>query len=78
MALNKPKFQTDVKNLLDVMFSKTDNPDQARKFFADELVNLIDGYIKSATITLPIATVNVTGTAAAQTNPAPIVSAIIS
>lgn len=73
MALNKPTFIASIKTLLDTTFADTGNSQTARDNFANELADRIDAYIKSATITIPSGAVIVTGTAATQNNPEPIV-----
>jgi hypothetical protein len=73
MPLNKPQLQTNILSLLDNSFAETENSTQARQNFANELGNLIDAYVKSATYTIPPGAIIVTGSAATQTNPNPIV-----
>ncbi|GAA4349780.1 hypothetical protein GCM10023185_06780 [Hymenobacter saemangeumensis] len=64
MALNTTRAETAVLALLDDMASRTDNPAQARRDFARQLVATVADLIRSGTVTGTVAT---TGTAAAQT-----------
>lgn len=77
MALNQATLKAQILVLLNESFAKTDDPAAALDDFAEELSAQITAHIKTATITLPIGSVVVTGTAATQTNPAPIVGAVI-
>ena len=47
MALDKTKLKTDLKTLFDAAFKNN----YAQDKIAEELANLIDGYVKSADIT---------------------------
>lgn len=65
MALVKATLKTQIKTLMTDMRTRESNADDE---FADRLATLIDGYIKSATITVPAGIpVSTTGTAVAQT-----------
>ena len=65
MALNKPALKNGIKQLLTDMETKNED---AKDDFATELSNLIDTFVKGATVTvaagIPVATA---GTAASQT-----------
>lgn len=67
MALNKPQLQINIKSLLQQLQQVSDN-DQALNQLSSGLSDLIDSYVKSATVTvaagIPVST---SGTAAAQT-----------
>lgn len=45
--LNKPQLKTGIKNLMTEMRTRTENADEE---FAGRLADLIDEYVKSATI----------------------------
>ena len=77
MALNKTLLTTQIKGLFSDALEKTGDQDQAIQEVADQLAGIIDGYIKSATITIPSGTINVVGPGGASTNPAPVTTAII-
>ena len=65
MPLNKQKFKNDILSLLTQMRERTEKSDEE---FAERLASLIDGYIKSATITVPAGiAVSTTGSPTAQT-----------
>lgn len=65
MALNKPALKNGIKQLLTEMETKNED---AKDDFATELSNLIDTFVKGATVTvaagIPVATA---GTATSQT-----------
>jgi hypothetical protein len=50
MALNKTKLQNDINTLLGEMSKIEKNPAKAQKEFAKQLANIIDEYVKTATI----------------------------
>lgn len=50
MALNKTELKADIISLLEDMKSRESEPEQAFNDFAEGLSDIIDGYIKSATI----------------------------
>ncbi len=65
MALVKTQLKQNIKTLLTDMRTKTNVSDDE---FADRLSTLIDNYIKSATIIVPVGIpVSTVGTAATQT-----------
>lgn len=67
MALNKPQLKLDVKQLFQQLQQVADN-ETALNQLSSGLADLIDAYVRSATVTvaagIPVST---TGTAAAQT-----------
>ena len=68
MALNKVSLKSGIKSLMEDMFSRTDNTEQAMEDFATELSNLIDAFVKTATVTTPAGVAVATaGSAVAQT-----------
>ena len=62
--LNTAQAETAVLAILDELATRTDNPAQARRDFAHQLVAAIAGLIRTGTVT---GTVTTTGTAVAQT-----------
>lgn len=64
--LNIATLKADIKNLLNEC-KNTDSPKDS-DYFAQQLANIIDGYIKTATVTVEAGiAVATAGTAAAQT-----------
>jgi len=49
MALNKEQLKTDIKSLLENMGERTEK-EEAMEHFSTQLADLIDDYIKSASI----------------------------
>lgn len=65
MALNKEILKQGIITLQQEMKTKTE-PDEA--YYAEQLATLIDAYIRSATVTIPMGVpVSTAGTAVAQT-----------
>jgi ribonucleotide monophosphatase NagD (HAD superfamily) len=60
MALNTPQLQAAIDAILDDMATRTNDPAQARRDFAQQLAETISAHIKTGTVTT-------TGTATAQT-----------
>lgn len=73
MALNKGQLQNAIEVILSNMYQRTDNPEAAHEYFAQQLANAIDVYVKQAKITIPSGGVIVTGSATTQNNPSPII-----
>ena len=71
MALNKPSLKTDLKTLVQHMRTKHKVSDDV---FAQGLADIIDAYVRSQTIT--ITGITTAGSAAAQTQTAPVVATI--
>jgi hypothetical protein len=72
MALNKANLQNGIETLLTDLYQTTNTSAEAHQEFASRLANLIDNYIKDATITIPAGFLVVVGSATTQQNPAPI------
>lgn len=77
MPLIQPTLKAEIKAILIDAKGKTTNPEAALDAIADALATKIIDTIKSATITIPIGVVVVTGSAVTQVNPAPITGLII-
>lgn len=73
MALNKVSLQNGIETILTDLYQTTSTSAEAHAEFASRLANLIDAYVKEATITIPSGAVVVVGSATTQNNPAPIV-----
>lgn len=71
MALIKANLKNEIKGILTDMRNKEQVSDEV---FAEKLSTAIDGYIKSATIT--VAGVVTVGSAATQTQTAPVTATI--
>ena len=63
MPLIKANLKTQITNLFNGLAQNEDG-EQARQQLIDGLTDIIDGYLKTATVNVTVAT---TGTAAAQT-----------
>lgn len=77
MPLVQATLKADIKAIFVAAKSKTSDPDAALDAIADALATKIIATIKTATITIPIGAVVVTGSAVTQVNPAPITGLII-
>jgi hypothetical protein len=77
MPLVQATLKADIKAIFVDAKSRTTNPDAALDAIADALATKIIATIKTATITIPIGAVVVTGSAVTQLNPAPITGLII-
>lgn len=65
MPLNKTQLKDGIKSLMDDMLTREQNSNEE---FATRLSDLIDVYVKGATVTVAVGiSVSTTGTAAAQT-----------
>ena len=77
MSLNKTTLNNAVKAAIDAAFTAAAQPgavnNTIRTNYSTSITDAIDDYIKGMRITIPSGAINVTGTAAAQSNPAPIV-----
>ena len=62
--LNTPALELGIMNLLTEMRTKTENADQ---FFAAKMANLIEEYVKSATVTVAAGIAVTTNTGAGAT-----------
>ncbi len=71
MPLNKATLKNQIKNLCAEMRTKTEVSDDV---YADKLATIIDAYIKTATIT--VMGVITAGSAATQTQTAPVTATI--
>ncbi len=71
MPLNKVTLKSQIKNLCAEMRTKTEVSDEA---YAEKMATIIDDYIKTATIT--VAGVITAGSAATQTQTAPVTATI--
>ena len=77
MPLVQATLKADIKAIFVAAKAKTSDPDAALDAIADALATKIIATIKTATITIPIGAVVVTGSAVTQVNPAPITGLII-
>lgn len=77
MALNKAQLANQIKDILDNIYTadiqEDADPDDIRQQYATALADVIDQYVKSATVTFAPGTIMVTGSATAQANSAPLV-----
>lgn len=74
MPLIKNKFASRLKNfILQLNKMKQEDAEAAIDKFCKEAEEAIDERLKNMTFTIPPGAIKVTGTAAAQTNPNPIV-----
>ncbi len=71
MPLNKSDLKSQIKSLCAEMRTKTEQSDE---LYADKLSSILDAYIKTATIT--VSGVVTAGSAATQTQTAPVTATI--
>jgi hypothetical protein len=76
MALNKTALSASILNALNAAFDAAKNPDndgaEIREQYCNAIADAFDDYVKSATITLPTASIQVQGTAVSQQNVVPL------
>jgi hypothetical protein len=53
MALNTPAFKHGLKALLDNLSERVDNPEQAKIDFCTGMTELVEAFVKSATVSVP-------------------------
>ena len=73
MALNKGTLKADIKSLL-TSNAESEDKTQSLEYFSSGLADIIDGYVKSQTIT--VSGVVTVGSAATQTQTAPVTATI--
>lgn len=77
MSLVKETLAAAIKNAIDSAYTaaagESANSEEIRQNYANAIADAFDSYIKSVTITIGPGVIQVAGTAAAQTNPSPIV-----
>lgn len=56
MPLQTQTLKTGIKNLLDQSWANTENSEQARIHFSNELGTLIDTFVRSGTVTVQVVT----------------------
>ncbi|MBS0647397.1 MAG: hypothetical protein JSR97_12530 [Verrucomicrobia bacterium] len=64
MALDKDTLEQAILSIMDNMAAREDNPGDAREYFAEQLSNAIDAFVRSGKVDV---TVTTTGTATNHT-----------
>lgn len=77
MSLNKTTLKTAMLAAINQAYISSQDPENSnaeiRSQYAEDVADAIDAYVRSIQITIQPGVVQVTGSASAQTNPAPII-----
>ena len=77
MALVKSTLATAIKSALDSAYAQAVNPEADNEAiktnFSNAIADAFDDYVKTAQLTLPAGSIQVQGTAAAQSNGTPLI-----